>query len=57
MINPIPNQSDVFLPMTQPKGMQAAPAKQHQLTEDSVVLSPQAKAAASGDIDHDGDSH
>jgi len=30
----------------------AAPAKQ-----DSVQLSPHAQAAASGDVDHDGDSH
>ncbi len=25
--------------------------------EDSVHLSPQAQAAAAGDVDHDGDSH
>jgi hypothetical protein len=33
---------------------QSAPAKQ---PEDSVHLSPQAKAQTAGDVDHDGDSH
>jgi hypothetical protein len=28
-----------------------------QKKEDSVHLSPQAQAAAKGDVDHDGDSH
>jgi hypothetical protein len=37
---------------TQAPAPTAAPAKQ-----DSVKLSPQAQAAAKGDVDHDGDSH
>ena len=55
MINPVSNSSDLYVPMTQSKSTPAAPAK-HQPAEDSVVLSPQAKAAVSGDVDHDGDS-
>ena len=54
MINPVSHQSEIYIPMTQPKGTPASQTKQ-QPAEDSVVLSPQAKAA-SGDVDHDGDS-
>jgi len=37
---------------------QTQPLKQPSASsQDSVQLSPQAKAAAGGDVDHDGDSH
>lgn len=43
--------------MTQPGSKEAGQTKQQQPAQDSVHLSPQAQAAASGDVDHDGDSH
>jgi hypothetical protein len=36
---------------------QTAPPASSSAKEDSVHLSPQAQAAAKGDVDHDGDSH
>jgi hypothetical protein len=56
MVNPVSNQRDIYIPVAQAETPQTASAKQ-QPKQDSVQLSPQAKAAASGDVDHDGDSH
>jgi hypothetical protein len=56
MINPVSSAS-VVTPTVQsapqPKAQQAASAE----PKDTVHLSSQAKAQASGDADHDGDSH
>ncbi len=57
MINPVSNQTAHHIPVTQPTTQQTSATKQQQPKQDSVQLSPQAKAAASGDVDHDGDSH
>jgi hypothetical protein len=56
MINAVSNQANLYVPTAQPGAHQPA-AKVQQPAEDSVQLSQQAKAAASGDVDHDGDSH
>jgi hypothetical protein len=55
MISPVSNYSGIYMPGVtstpiQPAGNEAA------MPKDSVHLSPQAQTAASGDIDHDGDS-
>jgi hypothetical protein len=56
MINPVSSAS-VVTPTVQsarqPKPQRAAPTE----PKDTVHLSSQAKAQASGDVDHDGDSH
>lgn len=57
MIQAISTQATVYeqqaAPPPAPKP-QATPAGSQA---DSVQLSPQAKSAATGDVDHDGDSH
>lgn len=57
MVSPVSNETNIHLQSAQPGTHQTAPAKQQEPAQDSVHLSPQAKAAASGDVDHDGDSH
>jgi hypothetical protein len=58
MVSPVSNQSALYIP-AQPSGSRQTTApKQQEPAQDSVHLSAQAKAAAaSGDVDHDGDSH
>ena len=56
MVNPVSNQANLYTPVAQAESHQTASTKQ-QPKEDSVQLSQQAKAAASGDVDHDGASH
>jgi hypothetical protein len=56
MVSPVSNPTSAYVPLTQPATDQTTATKQHP-GEDSVHLSPQANAAASGDVDHDGDSH
>lgn len=55
MINPVSSTSVV------PSAVQSAPQSKPQAApsepKDTVHLSSQAKAQASGDVDHDGDSH
>ena len=56
MINPVSSTSVVppaVQSAPQSKPQQAAPSE----PKDTVHLSSQAKAQASGDVDHDGDSH
>jgi hypothetical protein len=55
MVSPVANQSEAYIPMMQPGSKEPASMKL-QPAQDSVHLSPQANAAASGDVDHDGDS-
>lgn len=58
MIGPISSSSAVsqtIAPQNTVQSKSQAPASSDQ--QDSVQLSPQAKAQASGDVDHDGDSH
>jgi hypothetical protein len=57
VISPVSNQPTPDLTAAQPATHQTASATKPQPAQDSVQLSPQAKAAASGDVDHDGDSH
>lgn len=54
-VNPVSQSSAVaaYAVQNQPQAKPQAPAAAPQ---DTVTLSPQAKAAA-GDVDHDGDSH
>lgn len=58
MINPVSSASVVSQTVTPqtigPAKAQPAPSSEPQ---DSVQLSPKAQAQASGDVDHDGDSH
>ncbi len=56
MVNPVSNQANLYVPAPKPETHPTAAAKQAP-AQDSVQLSPQAKAEASGDVDHDGDSH
>lgn len=58
MINPISSASVVshaVVPQNAPQSKPQPPASSDQ--QDSVQLSPKAQAQASGDVDHDGDSH
>ena len=58
MINPVSSQAPVSAPQSQPSKAQQAPTPAaSSQAPDSVHLSAQAKAALSGDADHDGDSH
>ncbi len=58
MINPVSSASEVWQSVATQNTAQAKsqPASSSE-PKDSVQLSPAAKAQASGDVDHDGDSH
>lgn len=56
MITSVSDHTDVYMPSTAATPSQST-AKSVPAEQDSVHLSPQAQAAASGDVDHDGDSH
>ncbi|MGD1098161.1 MAG: hypothetical protein ABSB35_40005 [Bryobacteraceae bacterium] len=56
MINPVSSGSTIPVAVQsvpQPKPPQASSS----VPQDTVHLSPKAQAQASGDVDHDGDSH
>ena len=58
MINPISSASAVSQALAlqnTPQSKPQPPASSER--QDSVQLSPEAKAQASADVDHDGDSH
>jgi len=55
MISPI--SSSTAVPVSSVPTQSPAPKASSAAPQDTVQLSPQAKAAASGDVDHDGDSH
>ncbi|HEX4165800.1 MAG TPA: hypothetical protein VHZ55_10030 [Bryobacteraceae bacterium] len=55
-ISSVSNQADLYVPAA-PSGTHGPAQTKQQPAQDSVHLSAQAKAAASGDVDHDGDSH
>lgn len=55
MISPISSASAVSQTTNPQNTAQSKPASSEP--QDSVQLSPQAQAQASGDVDHDGDSH
>jgi hypothetical protein len=58
MVSPISNHTESYIPAATQSGThQTASTKESQPPQDSVQLSAVAKAAASGDADHDGDSH
>ena len=59
MISPVSSASSAYLHQVQTSRTQQQPAatKLAQQEQDSVQLSAHAKAAASQDVDHDGDSH
>ena len=56
-ISSVSTQALPYVSHEQPRTNQTGSTPQHTSGEDSVHLSPQAQAAASGDVDHDGDSH
>jgi hypothetical protein len=57
MINPVSSAS-LLLQAGAPQGTaQSKPQSASSDPKDSVQLSPKAQAQASGDVDHDGDSH
>lgn len=57
-ISSVSNQAALSqVSMNKSHASQTTPMPQQSSGEDSVHLSPQAQAAASGDVDHDGDSH
>jgi hypothetical protein len=56
-ISSVSNQLLSYVSNDQAGANQTGPTPQHTSGEDSVHLSPQAQTAASGDVDHDGDSH
>ncbi len=56
MISPVSSNSDIYTSTVTSAPVQT-PAKSTPPQQDSVHLSPQAQAAATGDVDHDGDSH
>ncbi len=57
MISPVNSLSSVNLSGSTPSTHNAPPAQQKtNPPQDTVKLSPEARAA-SGDVDHDGDSH
>lgn len=57
MINPIAGSPSLpeLSHTTKPAAPQAS--ANSKFPEDTVSISPQAHAAAAGDVDHDGDSH
>lgn len=57
MVTPVSNSSNLYVSAEHPASHQPASTKEQQPAHDSVQLSPQAKTAASADVDHDGDSH
>lgn len=57
VINPVSSHTEAYVPTVRQSSAQTTPPNVQKPTEDSVHLSPQAQAAASGDVDHDGDSH
>lgn len=56
MINPVSSNSDIYTPSVTSTPVQTT-GKSAPAPQDSVHLSPQAQAAAAGDVDHDADSH
>jgi hypothetical protein len=56
VISPVSNQANLYTPTVHSETHQTASTQQHP-AQDSAELSAQAKAAASADMDHDGDSH
>jgi len=58
MISPVSSNSSQFQVGKAQAHTPPAPPKSKQQPEDTVQLSPEAKAAAAArDVDHDGDSH
>jgi hypothetical protein len=59
MISACSSASSLGAPAPTQQTQTPATAKTQQVScpEDTVHLSPAAKAATSGDVDHDGDSH
>jgi hypothetical protein len=58
MINPVSSATAVSQAVPTQNTAQAKPqAASSSEPKDSVQLSPKAQAQASGDVDHDGDSH
>jgi hypothetical protein len=58
MINPVSSASPLAEAVAPQNGQQAKPQPASSSEpKDSVQLSPKAQAQASGDVDHDGDSH
>lgn len=56
MINPVSSATAVSQAFAPQNTAQARPQPASS-PQDSVQLSPKAQAQASGDVDHDGDSH
>ena len=56
MISPVSSLSNVYPPSAAQTTQAKPPAPPKPTPQDSVQLSPAAKAAV-GDVDHDGDSH
>ena len=58
MINPVSSASAVPQAFATNNAVQTRPQPaSSSAPQDSVQLSPRAQAQASGDVDHDGDSH
>jgi hypothetical protein len=58
MINPISSASVISQAVAPQSAAQSKPQPPSSSDQqDSVQLSPKAQAQASGDVDHDGDSH
>ena len=58
MINPVSSTSAASQTVLPQNTAQAKPQQaSSSATQDTVALSPKAQAQASGDVDHDGDSH
>jgi hypothetical protein len=57
MISPVSSSSAAFQTFASQNAAQSKPQAPASSQQNSVHLSPQAQAQASGDVDHDGDSH
>lgn len=57
MINPVSSTPVASQTVAPQKAAQSKPQPATSDAKDSVQLSPRAQTQASGDVDHDGDSH